>query len=106
MTPIPAGRKRHRVDIEARSGATADQLGSWAAVYSGVPCYVRPRNSRERYVADRPAAIGTHEVTLAYIAGLTTDMRLSFGGRVLLISGIVNVEEANRELVLDCTEGV
>lgn len=102
---IAAGQLRHRVDIELRTGATVDKLGVWAAVHSGVPAQVRPRTSKERFAGERSVSLGTHEVTLRYVAGLTTSHRLKFGSRYLLIAGIVNMDEENRVLELDCTEG-
>jgi len=107
---VEAGTLRHRVDVELESGSTSDGEGNtyktWAAVYSGLPAFVRPRLSRERVVADRSVPLGTHEVTMRYFSGLTTDHRLKFGTRYLSIAGIVNVDEANRLYELDCTEGI
>jgi len=56
-------------------------------------------------VADRPNALTSHEVTLRYLPGITTAHRVKFGSRILPIAGFRNVDERNRVLELDCTEG-
>lgn len=56
-------------------------------------------------MADRPNALTSHEVTLRYLPGITTAHRVKFGSRILPIAGFRNVDERNRVLELDCTEG-
>jgi SPP1 family predicted phage head-tail adaptor len=103
-----AGDLRHQVDIEQLAGSTADGMGNtfqaWEALYAGVPAEVKPLTSQERWTADKAQAITTHRVRMRWLDGITTAMRVKFGSRVLTINGIVNTDERNIELVLDCKE--
>jgi SPP1 family predicted phage head-tail adaptor len=105
----PAGNYRHAVNIEQLSGSGSDGMGNtyqaWAALYSGVMAQIKPLSSSERWNADRGQSLTTHRVTMRYLPGLTSAMRLKFEGRYFSIRGIVNTGELNAELVIDCAEG-
>ena len=47
----------------------------------------------------------THVITLRYRSDITTGMRLLDGSRILLIRGVVNLDEKNRWLQLLVEEG-
>lgn len=103
-----AGDFRHAIDVEQKAGSTPDGMGNtfqaWSALYSGIMAEVRPLTSREQWSADKAQAVTTHKVRFRYVSGITTAMRVKFGSRVLTINGIVNPDERNIELQLDCTE--
>ena len=109
MTPTAAGKKIHRIDIEELVDGVADGEGnvykSWEVLFRNVHAYVRPRGERERFATERPTGIGTHEITLGALAGIDNTMRVRFKGRTFLISGVVNVDEAGREIMFECSEG-
>jgi head-tail adaptor len=46
----------------------------------------------------------SHEVRIRYAADITPRHRLTFHSRKFAIVGIVNTNEANEELVLNCIE--
>jgi SPP1 family predicted phage head-tail adaptor len=104
---IEAGQLRHRVTIErptrTEHPATGERLLAWqdvATVWAGV----RPLTAREAAANAQTQANVTHEVTMRYTSALTADCRLRFGGRVLDITGIRNVDERNRELRVSAVE--
>lgn len=47
----------------------------------------------------------THKITLRYLSGVTSDMRVVYGSRTFHIRAIRNPEERNRFLELICEEG-
>lgn len=103
-----AGRLRHRVTIESRSSsldAAGQQLRSWSTfgtVYAGI----RPLSGREGVLAEAVQSAVTHEVTIRYLSGVNATMRVNFGGRYFAIHAVRNTDERNREMVLDCVEGL
>ena len=46
----------------------------------------------------------TYKATVRYRPGITSDMRILFKGRQFEIKSIVNVNEANYKLEIECTE--
>jgi SPP1 family predicted phage head-tail adaptor len=47
----------------------------------------------------------THRVTIRYLAGLSSKMRVKYGSRYFNIRAIVNEDEKNERLILICQEG-
>ena len=74
----------------------------------GMFANVAPATARdlERVVAGTVQSQASHLVTIDYLAGVSTATKVLFGGRVLNVTGVVNIEERNSELVLACTEVV
>ena len=62
-------------------------------------------SARERMFAGKLEANTSHRIRIRYLADVDTGMRVSFGGRILKITGIVNEDERNRFLDLICEEG-
>lgn len=96
------------VDVENRSGSTTDGMGNtfqrWVSLYPDVHCAVKPIAGQERWTAEKTQALVTHQVRMRYLDGITSGMRLKFGARYLTVNSVLNVDERNIELVLDCTE--
>ena len=65
---------------------------------------VEPQGGREFFRASQVYPTLTHLVTIRYLSGLTTKMKVVLNSRDLNIIGIVNVEERNITLRLACVE--
>jgi SPP1 family predicted phage head-tail adaptor len=65
---------------------------------------VWPMTGREYQEAQKIRAETTFKVATRYFAGITSDMRILFKNKELLIQSVLNVEERNRELQIICTE--
>lgn len=103
---IRAGELRTPIIIESATTA-ADAMGqmtpNWST-YATTRAAVSTQSAREALAAGQPRPIGTVVIRTRWRSGVTTAMRVKIGSRVLNIGGVVNVDEANRELVLYCTE--
>lgn len=101
-----AGKLRHRIKIQQLTGSD-DEFGEpleaysdWAVVWANVA----PLSGREMWQAKQVEATTTHQVEMRYLAGVDAKMRILHGTRVLQIDSVVNVDERNRRMLLQCTE--
>lgn len=99
----------HSITLEQRP-ATTDSYGeqtlSWSTVMSGIPAKVSPLSGRELMASGAIASEITHRVVMRYLAGVTEEMRVNFGGRYFAIKAILDEEERNEKLTLMCAEGL
>jgi len=105
---VNPGELRHIITIQSAAyvagshGAGDITWGTFAQVWAAV----WPQKSQEHVVGDR-LEISTHTlIKIRYIAGILAGMRVLFGSRVFEIVGIRNIDEINREILLDCRENV
>lgn len=101
---------RHKVTIEENKGNVSDGGGNkvpnWVAIASGVWAEVKPINGNEATIAERRGQQITHTVTMRHRSGIKKDKhRINFNGRILKIEYIINKDERNIELNLQCREG-
>jgi SPP1 family predicted phage head-tail adaptor len=105
------GKLRRKVDIEqptfAQNGL-GEQIASWSVFAANVPAEVAPLNGRERILAQQVNSQLNTRVTLRYIIGIKTSMRIKYqdagGTRYFQIESFINTDERNREMVVDCVE--
>jgi SPP1 family predicted phage head-tail adaptor len=69
-------------------------------------CDIRPLSGQEQLLAQQTEATVTHRIGTEFIPGVTPEMKVVAGGRVFEIVSVVNVNEANRSLELNCIEQV
>lgn len=67
---------------------------------------VKPRSGNERREAEQTVGDVTHDVELAFRRGITPEMWVLFRGRRLNIVQVINWQERNRMLILQCREKV
>lgn len=95
-----------RVTVQ-RPVRTADGAGgneiSWENVAT-VWAALSPVSGKEDLVHGRLKGEVTHKVTVRYRSGLTTEMRLLLGDRVLDIRAVIDPQERHRFLDLYCLE--
>jgi SPP1 family predicted phage head-tail adaptor len=103
-----AGKLRHSIVFE-RETRTADGAGGSSIVWGTVAtvrAFVRPMSGSESVHAQRLEARITHRVFIRYRNDLLTSDRISFGGRLMQIRALINLEERNRWLEIHAEEGV
>lgn len=108
MAHPAAGKMRHRITIQQRSGSTQNSFGSpqttWVT-FATVWAEVGPLSGRELIAAQSVQSEISQQVTLRYRAGITTAMRVLFGPRVFNINSVLDENEAHEKITLLCTEG-
>lgn len=103
----PAGLLRHRVTHERYT--VTDDMGQDVQSHVAVGtywAYVEPTSGSESSDESGTSAVVTHRVRLRYGPTIRPKDRLIFRGRTLNITSVVNVGEANTELLLTCEEAV
>ena len=101
------GAMRHRITIETPT-RVSDGMGgatiTWAT-HATAWSKVEPMSANQVFWARHLEHRVTHKITLRYVAGITSDMRVSFESRIFHIKGIRDLEERNRFIELTCEEG-
>lgn len=107
-----SGRRKHRVQL-ANPSVSPDGEGGVTTTYVALsPEYVYAAITQatawnlERIAGNTVTATATHVVTFPYHAQVTTKTRITYNGRVLQVTGIVNPGERNIETVCVCSEVV
>lgn len=79
--------------------------GEWQTVASTDDAIVEPIGGTERWLAEQAQSQATHRVTMPYVAGVTSAMRLNLGsGRILAIEAARDVADAGVLLEIDAIE--
>lgn len=107
-----AGRLRHRVVIQRRTGAAnafnepTDTWSDLATVSAGV----EPISGREYFAAQTVQSEVSHRVTIRYLAGITPKDRIVWTdtatdvARYFDIRAVIDRDERHREMHLMCVE--
>lgn len=100
------GAMRHRVTLQ-RPSAELDSRGQpveWMDVAT-VWAAVEPLRGREFWAAQQVNAEQTVRIRIRYRPGVTSDMRVLYGSRILLlVAPPIDAEERHVELQLLCKE--
>lgn len=106
---LMAGMLRHKVEIQAQQtiadGGGGSSLG-WGVLEANVGGYLKPLSARERMQADRREHNVSHVFYCRYRSTFKPEHRLIYNGRVMQITGVINMEERSRWLELLLTEGM
>lgn len=103
------GTLRHKITIqeptESEDPVTGEIVTTWED-FAEVWAEVLPLVGREYWAAKTVNAETTGKIRIRYLADITPKMRIMLEDRIFNITGIVNVEEKNREMVLYYSEAV
>jgi SPP1 family predicted phage head-tail adaptor len=104
------GILRHSVRIQQRAVLSPSVNNIGEAEYTWTDFHVtRARiammKGAERVQSEAEEAAADVEVTIRYFPGVAESMRVLFGSVVYDIRNVINVEERNREMRLQCTRG-
>mgnify|MGYP003319976012 CR=1 FL=1 len=101
------GRMRHRVTIQSPT-ATVDTGGgrsiAWGTLKE-VFADIQPVSASYKYKHGQETEEVTHKVIIRHRTDIGTNYRIKFGTRIFNIMGIINPDERDRFLELNCTEG-
>ena len=102
------GLLQYRVEIQ-QSTSTSDAMGqpvnTWKTTqtrWAGV----MPLTSREGFFAKSVRPELSHRITLRWFNGLEHGHRIKMDARIFDIASIINVDEGNHTLQVDCVEVV
>lgn len=102
-----AGQLRHQIVLQrrtmARTANSAEMAETWTSVGT-VWANVEPLSGSELLRAQQTQAETTHQVTIRHFDELTPRDRVRFGTRLFEILSIVNRDERNEMLTLQCVE--
>ena len=112
--PVPIGARRHRVLFENPTSTVADGDGGVTQTWFALTppqmwMSIRPASARELERVAAGAVVqsqASHLVTGPYHAGVTTQTRMTYAGRVFQVTGKANIDETGAEMVLTCVEVV
>lgn len=111
---LRSGRYRHKITIQRPDPASPqDALGqrvtAWLNVVVDYPANVNPISGSEKVLAAQRQASTTHEIEMRYhteVSTVDSACRVLYVARTFTIDAPPeNVGEANRQLILKCTEG-
>ncbi len=69
-----------------------------------VPAMVRPRSSRERFMAGQTASSELNLIVIRYVTGLRGTMRIRYGTRIFDILGMIDIDERHCWIEIDAEE--
>jgi SPP1 family predicted phage head-tail adaptor len=105
---VEAGRLRHRITFQEATETYNDvgePVTTWANVKT-VWAEVKPIKGQEYWASQQVNAEVTHRVTVRYMDGLDSLMRIKFGDRYFSIEPPINPDERDIELQMLCKESV
>lgn len=104
-----AQRLRHRVTIEQVT-ETRDTWGgvdtTWSTLHASVPAEIVPLSGREFVAAQAAQAGVTARMTIRYVPGITTKMRVVHGSDIYNIEAVLPDPTLRRHLTLMVSTGV
>lgn len=95
---LTSGKLRHSIVIE-RATKTGDGGGGSSNVWNPVATirsFIKPISGGERFQAMRIEADTTHRIFIRYRADILTSDRVNYGGRLMQIRALINLEEMNK----------
>lgn len=107
-----AGRLRHRVAIQRRTGAESgfgEPTDTWSTLAT-VSAGIEPISGREYFAAQQVQSEVTHRVTIRYFEGVNPKDRLLWTdpatgvARYFDIRAVIDRDERHREFALMCVE--
>lgn len=105
-TKHPPARMNKRVTLQSVSRDEDGQGGFTEEWIDGDTIWasIEPLKGWERMQAQQLENPITHKVMIRYRSGVTADMRLIYGDRVLGVKEVINLDEDNAFLRLMCVE--
>lgn len=102
------GARNKRIELQqavAAKAASGAGVPEWT-VFAGLWAHIRTLSGHERFGAGQPSATLTHEVSIAYIPGVTPALRVLYDARIFDIKDVRDVDEAHLEIRMLCKEAV
>lgn len=101
-------RLRHRVAIEAMT-VMRDEIGGvreiWATLHASLPADIVPASGREFMAASATQSKVTTRITIRYVPGIRSSMRLRHGTDVYTVEAVLPDPSLRGHLTLMCSIG-
>ena len=99
------GRLKAKITIQQASEAPdayGERVMTWSDYAANRWAEVDPQKGVEQFLRQRTISEDTVLFRLRYIAGVIPKMKLVYGGNDYNIRSVINVRNADRELLLEC----
>lgn len=107
---IDPGKMRHRItvqqfndQVDTHGDIRDDEDTNWSA-FTTVWAAIDPISGREFYAAEQSQSQVTHKIRCRYFPGLTTEMRISYSGRIFEIVSAIDWEERHESYLIMAKE--
>lgn len=105
---ITAGALKEQIELQSKGNvrrAGGGMTTTWST-YATVRAKITPKRPSDFMRAMKLEQQTTHEIVVRYSSTLSLAVghRIKFGSRYFHINGFLNVEEANKWFLLQCTE--
>jgi len=108
MKNISIGDLRHRITFQecqkTPDGHGGFDVAGWSDVVT-VWAGIEPISGREYFYAQQIKAEVTHKVRIRYRTGITEEMRIKYGERILEIEAVRDLNEQHKVIEIFCREG-
>lgn len=101
-----SGKLRKRVYLQQPCGVANDYgepVVTWVT-YATVWADIEPLSGRDQILAQQSSSPHTYKITIRYIKHINGSHRILYGTRIFEINSVINWEERNVYLELQCTE--
>lgn len=106
---IRAGSLRHYVTFQ-KLGPTspptynaAGEVLEWAPVFVNVSASIGPARASSVYKDQQGIALVVIPITCRYLSGITSDMQITWQNGTYSIEGILDIDERNWLMEIECT---
>lgn len=99
---------RLRITLE-QPQLTSDTGGGYTRTwqpFASAWAHIAPLRGQEEFAGLQLTGVVTHRITMRYITGVTSAMRVLYGARAFNIRAVMNPDERKEYLVMVCDEGV
>tara|TARA_R100000935_G_scaffold20570_2_gene38791 strand:+ start:1663 stop:2001 length:339 start_codon:yes stop_codon:yes gene_type:complete len=108
VSSASVGAMNKRITIQ-KVASTTDAGGgrgvTWST-YNTVNAHVQQQSASSKYTQGVVDEKGVYIFTVRYIAGVTSDQRISYNTKIFNITSVINPDERNKYLVIKGMEGV
>ena len=101
-----AGARDRRITIQSLSETITDggEVTESATDVCKAWAQIAPLTARENWIAQQSQATTTHKIKILYRPDITHEMQATYDGRTFRFDSVVNIDEANRHLLITATE--
>lgn len=105
------GQLRHTITIQSPDTGTPGDYGgktvvSWSDFATSVRAGIRPMSGKALFAAQAVQNMVDTEITVRYMSGITSAMRVKHGSTYYDIDAVINIEMRNIKILLLCKTGI
>jgi len=101
-----AGARDRRITIQSMTETITDggEVTETWTTECRIWAQISPLTARENWVAQQSQATTTHKIKILYRPDITHKMQATYDSRTFKFDSVVNLDEANRHLMITATE--